>query len=354
MKKKLISGGILVIFIIFLSVLCVRIKPDEQVKEEEVKPLFKLGVILPADETEQYTKEQIDTITDAMLKAGLDTDSVIWKERVAGGGAYSAAKDLVSDDCTMIVATCGVYTVEMTEFAAEYPQVQVVTVTDTELLQRSENLYTVQLDTRKACYISGVIAGMKLADLHEKGKIPEEDYQTDGRVRIGYVAKYGEAESSTEYMEFLRGVRSTFSKVTMEIRFTGVRLDLDAEASAADTLIRSGCVLIACNTESERVPAVVNRARENGNLVYLAGYHDSLPEKSSTECTGIIKDWKQYYNELFGAVAAESEFPAEWKKGYDDGIVTVLRKKLDDEEKERIKRAEKIWEETNQMKNIIY
>ncbi len=330
MKKNFISGGILVAFAVILVALCSRIKPvikETGGLEEEVELPFKLGVVLPADETENYTKVHMDAIISAAQTAGISGEEIVWKERTEEGDAKGAAEELAEEDCTMVIAVCSCHAGEMAEFAGENPQVRTVAVTDTELFSESENFYTAQLDTKEACYIAGVTAGMKLKEMHENGKIPKGNYQEDGRLKIGYVAKYDEERSGTEYQEFLRGVRSEFYRVTMEIRFTGVRTDLDAEASAADTLVRSGCIMIGSNTESERVLDVVARARENGNRVYAVGTHDSMPEDTSAECIGIVKDWTQYYHELFAAVAAEQEIPSVWKKGYADGAVTVLQDK---------------------------
>lgn len=350
MKKNLISGGILVVFAVILIVLGSRIKPEIKETggfEEEVELPFKLGVVLPADETEGYTKEHMDAIITAAKTAGITEEEIVWKERTEEGDAKGAAEDLVEEDCTMVIAVCSCHAAEMAEFAEENPQVCTVAVTDTKLFSENENFYTAQLDTKEACYIAGVIAGMKLKEMHENGKIPKGNYQADGRVKIGYVAKYDEERSGTEYQEFLRGIRSEFSRVIMEIRFTGVRTDLDAEASAADTLVRSGCVMIGTNTESDRVLSVIERARENGSRVYAVGYHGSLPEDTSAEYTGIVKDWMQYYSGLFAAVAAEKEIPAVWEKGYADGAVTVLQDKkgMTEETKERIEKAAAIWEQ---------
>lgn len=328
MKKRIINGGILVLFAVILAASGSRMKPVRQEnivenRTEEVKPPFKLGVILPSDETEEDTKAHMDAIVKAAESAGISLSEIAWKERTEEGGAKNAAQKLLEEDCTMILAADGCYAAEMTEFAKEHQNIQVVTVTDTDIGQRSENLSTIQMDTKEACYIAGTVAGMKLKNLYEKGQIPEDNCQADGIVKIGYVAKYDEERSGEEYMQFLRGVQSEFAKVTMEIRYTGVRHDLDAEASAADTLIRSGCILIGCNTESGRIADVVARANKNKKKIYFIGYHNGEPDGSTEEYAGIVKEWPLYYGELFAAVASEKEIPGVWKKGYEENAVTV-------------------------------
>ena len=346
MKKRIIGGGILAVFTILMIVAGSRIKPvkQENIAEKEVKSSFKLGVILPSDETEDETKEHMDAIAEAAESSGISLSEIVWKERTGEGKAKGAARELLAEDCTMILAANSCHAAEMTEFAEENPEIHVITVTDTEILQRSENLSTIQMDTKEACYIAGVAAGVKLKDLHEKGQIPEDDYQSDGKVKIGYVAKYEEERSREECTQFLGGVRSVFSKVTMEIRYTGMRLDLDAEASAADTLIRSGCIMIGCNTESSRVADVVARARENKKKVWFIGYHNGEPDGSGSEYAGIVKEWPLYYRELFEAVAAEKEIPSVWKKGYEENAVTIwlAKKGVVKGTRERIEKAGQI------------
>ncbi len=356
MKKRLVQGGILAALSILIIVLGSRIKPvkQETVTEKEVRLPFKLGVILPSDETENDTKAHMDAIAGAAGDAGILPEQIVWKERTEEGAAASAAEELLGEDCTMILAANSCYAGEMAEFAAEYKDVSVVTVTDTAVAHQSENLSTIQLDTKKACYLAGVAAGSKLKALDEKNKIPKDFCQQDGRVKIGYVAKYDEELSGEEYGQFLRGVRLAFSKVTMEIRSTGVRYDPDAEASAADTLIRSGCILIATNAESGRVESVVEHAGENKRKIWFVGYHNEKPDGSVAEYAGIVKDWQSAYAQILTTAAAEKEIPTVIKQDYDDSAVTVFltKKGVAEGTEERMENAGRAWSETKEMSGI--
>ena len=133
------------------------------------------------------------------------------------------------------------------------------------------NYYNGYTDIYEARYLSGVVAGMKLAQLHKKGKISKYGYNQYHRVRVGYIATYPNAEAISGYSAFYLGMKSVMKNVALEVYYTNTWMDMDAEATAADKMIRSGCVLIAQQSDSTSVAETIEKAWKKGRHVYYIG-----------------------------------------------------------------------------------
>ena len=94
-------------------------------------------------------------------------------------------------------------------------------------------------------YISGVVAGLKLLDLVQKGKL------TRSRAKIGYIGAYPYAEVISGYTAFFLGVRSVIPEATMTVRYTNTWSNYVTEKRCAERLVyEDNCVIISQHADT--------------------------------------------------------------------------------------------------------
>ena len=287
---------------------------------------LKIGVILVGDETETYTKAHIDGINAAADILGIPRDNIQWKERVEESeDCYDAAKALIADGCTLVISNSYGHQDFMAEAAEEFSDVNFVAMTgDYAAISGLDNYFNAFTNVYESRYVSGVVAGMKVAELDAAGEIPAEGYDENGNVKIGYVGAYPYAEVVSGYTAFYLGIQSVFPNVVMDVQYTNSWFDIEGEAAAADVLIKRGCVIIGQHADSTGAPDTVEKAWQNGQVVYSVGYNMSMldvaPDAALTSATN---NWAVYYRDLFAAVLDGTEIPQDWAKGYSEEAVSI-------------------------------
>ena len=349
MKKKLLSVVLAAGLALSMLAGCgsdgKKAESGTQAGEATAASDLKIGVILVGDETETYTKAHIDGINEAAEKLGVPTDNIEWKERVAESeDCYDAAKALVADGCTLVISNSYGHQDYMKEAADEFTDVNFVSMTgDYAALSGDDNMHNYFTAVYESRYVSGVVAGMKVAELDANGEIPAEGYDADGNVKIGYVGAYPYAEVVSGYTAFYLGVQSVFPKVVMDVQYTNSWFDIEGEAAAADNLIKRGCVIIGQHADSTGAPDTVEKAWQNGQVVYSVGYNMSMLDVAADAAlTSATNVWSVYYTELLDAVLKGEAIPQDWSKGYDDGAVAIteLGPKVAEGTEEKVKEVE--------------
>lgn len=160
----------------------------------------------------------------------------------------------------------------MREQAAKYPSIEFCQVSndpypDDEALP---NYHTFKGEIYQGRYASGVVAGIKLKDLLDRGKIGSS------QAKVGFVAAFPYAEVISGYTAFLLGVRSVVPEATMEVRYTHAWENYVLEKDCATLLLDNGCQILSQHTDTVG-PAVACEeyyARE----VYHVGYNQSMTD----------------------------------------------------------------------------
>lgn len=297
-------------------------KPSEGGETE--KPV-KIGVILVGDENEGYTYAHMVGIQEAQKANGLSDDQIIWKYTIGETQAcYDAAVDLVEQGCTAIFSNSYGHQQFMQQAAAEYPDVKFVAATgDTAALSGLTNFSNAFTNVYESRYVSGIVAGMKLAELEANGQIPAESYK-DGKVLIGYVGAYPYAEVVSGFTAFFLGVQSVFENVTMEVIYTNSWFNIAAEGETANTLMADHCVIIGQHADSTGAPAAVEAALANGTVAYSVGYNiDMLEAAPNAALTSATNNWGVYYTYAFGQVLKGEAIATDWAEGYKTGAVAI-------------------------------
>ena len=177
----------------------------------------KIGIILVGDENEGYTYAHMEGIREAAKGLGIADEDILWKYTIGENqSCYDAAVDLIENGATLVISNSYGHQSYMQQAAQEYPDVTFVADTgDTAAISGLANFKNAFTSVYESRYVSGVVAGMKLAELSEQGLITEANMDADGNVKIGYVGAFPYAEVVSGYTAFYLGVKSVVSNVSM-------------------------------------------------------------------------------------------------------------------------------------------
>ena len=287
----------------------------------------KIGVILVHDENTGYDFAHIDGIKKAAAAVGIsEKDQIVWKYNVSEDeNCYDTATDLVEQGCTYIFSDSYGHQSHMQQAASENPDVTFVSMTgDTAALSKLPNLKNAFNYTFESRYVSGVVAGMKLAELVADGKVTDKNKDADGNIKLGYVGAYPYAEVVSGYTGFYLGVKSIVENVVMDVQYTNSWYDPTAEGEAANALVSSGCIIISQHADSTGAPAACQALLDGGTTVYCVGYNvDMLSVASKAALTSAQNDWSVYYTYAFNCIVNGEEIVTDWAKGYTEGAVMI-------------------------------
>jgi len=213
----------------------------------------------------------------------------------------------------------------MQQAAEENPDVTFVSMTgDTAALSKLPNFKNAFNDTYQSRYVSGVVAGMKLKELVDAGKVADTNKNADGTIKIGYVGAYPYAEVVSGYTAFYLGVKSIVDNVAMTVTYTNSWYDPTAEAEAANALVASGCIILSQHADSTGAPSACEALLKAGTTVYCVGYNvDMLSVAPTAALTSAQNDWSVYYTYAFNCLLKGETIATDWAEGYNEGAVMI-------------------------------
>lgn len=282
----------------------------------------KVGIIYIGDENEGYTEAHMSGIDEMMEALGLSENQVVEKTLIPEDeSCYDAAVDLAEQGCNIIFGNSFGYEDYILQAAAEYPDIQFCHATGYQAaasgLPNMHNYFTAVYESR---YVSGVVAGMKLNEMIEKGDI------TEAEAKMGYVGAYPYAEVISGFTSFYLGAKSVCPSVTMEVQYTNSWGDMAGEAEVASRLIDAGCVLISQHADTTGAPGA---CEEKG--VPCVGYNvDMTTVAPDSALTSASINWGPYYTYAVRCVLNGEEIDTDWCQGYKEGAnrITALNESV--------------------------
>ena len=324
--KRILS--IILVFVFALSccfALAACGKSTEEGSGTEVTSDLKIGLILVGDDTEGYTKAHMDGIKDAAKELGIADDQLIWKYKIEETDAVTeAGKQLINDGCTYIFSNSYGHQDYMLGLAKENPDIHFVSMTgdtaDKNGLDNFSNAFTRVYESR---YVSGVVAGLKLQELIDAGKVADKNKDGDN-IRIGYVGAYPYAEVVSGYTAFYLGIKSIVPNIVMDVYYTSSWFDFDKEKAAAEFLMNRGCIIIGQHADSAGAPTAVEEAFKKGETVFSVGYNVSMLDAApDVALTSASNNWKVYYKFAFEKALKGENIPTNWAEGYNQDAVAI-------------------------------
>lgn len=334
MRKKFVS--ILMSTVLCLTLLAGCGDSEADTKEAENKvdaSKIKIGAIYVGDENEGYTAAHMEGIKEMAKEYGLSDDQIIEKTCIKEDeSCYDAAIDLADQGCNIIFANSFGHEDYILRAAAEYKDVTFCHASGYQAASSGlENMHNYFDSIYEARYVSGVVAGLKLKEMIDNGKITKE------QEKIGYVGAFPYAEVISGYTAFYLGVKSIVSDVTMEVQYTNSWADSTLEGETASALIADGCVLISQHADTTGAPAVCE-----AKGIPVVGYNvDMSSVAPNTTLTSPTNNWGVYYKYAVGCLLDGTKIDTDWCKGYADDAVgtTVLGKACASGTKEEVEKV---------------
>ena len=325
MRKKLVSMMLTLTMTGILLAGCGNKEEDTNTKTSPTKQAessvsvsdLKIGVIYIGDENEGYTAAHMAGIDEMMEEYHLKDDQVIEVTGIPEDeSCYDKAADLAEQGCNIIFATSFGHEDYLIRAAGEYPEIQFCHATGYQAATSGlSNMHNYFDNIYEARYVSGIVAGMKVKEMIDSGKITAE------QAKLGYVGAYPYAEVISGYTAFYLGAKSIVDTVTMDVRYTNSWADSSLEAETATALIADGCVLISQHADTTGAPSV---CEEKG--VPCVGYNvDMLSVAPKTALTSPTNDWGVYYKYAVGCVLNGKAIDTDWCKGYIEDCVAITK-----------------------------
>jgi basic membrane protein A and related proteins len=286
----------------------------------------KIGIILVHDENTGYDYAHIQGIKAAAAALGIADDQIIWKYNISEDeNCYDTATDLVDQGCNYVISDSYGHQSYMQQAASENPDAVFISMTgDTAALSGLSNFKNAFNDTYQSRYVSGVVAGMKLAQLVADGAVADTNMTADGNIKLGYVGAFPYAEVVSGYTGFYLGVKSIVPNVVMDVTYTNSWYDPTAEAEAANALVSSGCIILSQHADSTGAPAACEALLQGGTTVYCVGYNvDMLSVAPKAALTSAQNNWSVYYTYAFSCMLSGETIATDWAQGYNDGAVMI-------------------------------
>ncbi|MBO4382534.1 MAG: BMP family ABC transporter substrate-binding protein [Clostridia bacterium] len=252
---------------------------------------FKVGLICLHDKNSTYDKNFIVAMESVQQELGLTNEQVIIATGIPEGAeCKDKAVEMAEAGCKVIIADSFGHERYMIEAARQYPDVLFAHCTGTKAHTTTDlpNYVNAFASIYEGRYIAGVVAGLKLKEMIDSGKITED------KAKVGYVGAFTYAEVISGYTSWFLGVRSVVPSATMEVTFTGSWYDETAENNAAKKLISNGCVLLSQHADSMGAP---NACEEAGvpNVSYNGSTYAAAP---NTFLISSRINWAPYYKYL--------------------------------------------------------
>lgn len=280
---------------------------------------FKVGAILVGDQNEGYTYAHMQGIEEACKELGINTKTnLIYKFSIPEDDkCYDAACDLAEQGCNIIFANSFGHETYIMQAAKEYPDIYFAHATGTHAKTAGLSNFCNFFDNiYEARYVSGIVAGMKLKELMDDGKVTDP--------HIGYVGAYPYAEVVSGYTAFFLGIRSIVPTAHMDVSYTNSWFDITAESEAANALMANGCVIIGQHADSTGAPSAVQAAQDSGKTVYSVGYNiDMLSVAPTAALTSPQNNWAVAYKEIIETAMNGGTLKSDYCNGYADGGVQI-------------------------------
>ena len=275
----------------------------------------KLGFIFLHDENSTYDLNFMNGAKEAIAALGLTEDQYLFRTNIPEGQeAYDAACELADAGCNIIFADSFGHEDYIIQAAQEFPDVQFChstgTKAHTEGLSNYHNAFAAIYEGR---YLAGVVAGLKLNEMIEKGEFTAEE------AKMGYVGAFTYAEVVSGYTSFYLGAKSVCPSVTMDVTFTGSWYDETAEKEGANKLIQNGCKLVSQHADSMGAPTACETAGVP-NVSYNGSTVAACP---NTFLVSSRINWAPYYEFVVNCVKNGEAIPADWTGTIETGSVVL-------------------------------
>lgn len=266
---------------------------------------IKIGVIISdaKDVTTGNTGYAMSAVNEILsLGYGIGEERFTTVESVNPDDAAAvdeALTTLINKECNLIIAAENGYLDDIKKISGDNEKIKFF-VCDAD--NDGNNIYGYKAEMKETMYFVGMVAGMKAQELEAQ--------------KVGFIA--ASEKKNTLANAFAMGVAATNGNATVEVIYSA-----DA-ATAANKLIKDGCVVIASDYEDEAIAKAATDAKiffcGFGSETYLNATDEETGEKlyaSATLCAPLY-NYTQFYVDAIKAVV-DNEEPDPFVGGYATG-----------------------------------
>ena len=251
---------------------------------------LKVGFVCNSDASSAYTDNFVRIASSLKEEFG-NKIHLIYRYNIPEDDVLTTLKSLKEKGCRLIFTTSYDYQNAAKNFARDNPDIQICAATadNANTAPVLKNYHSFMGTIYEARYLTGVAAGLKLAQMIHENKVREDT------ARVGYVGSQETAEVISGYTAFFLGVRSIVPTATMRVRYTGEWLNYETEADITQKLLDEGCVIIAQHTDTAAPAAVCEKKAAAGGNIYYVGYNSNMMDVAPTSTLiSCSINWKPY------------------------------------------------------------
>lgn len=279
----------------------------------------KIGLMCAEDENFANGAAHIKGLSDACGNLGVsfDTQCVIMTNVPEDETCYSHAVELAEAGCNIVFSNARGHQSYLQQAAVEYPEVTfVVFGGDLAELSGLSNYKNAFPRAHESSYVSGIVAGMKLAEMIAADSSVEP--------QIGYVGTFSDAQGISAMTSFFLGARAIVPEARMDVQYTNARCDQAAETAAAESLISGGCVILGQHTDTAGAAAAVQAAHQNGSNVYCVGCSEDMSSAApDVVLTSVQNNWQVLYKFILSCLIDGEVIPFDYAAGADQDAVAI-------------------------------
>lgn len=283
---------------------------------------IKVGFVYLSDQATAYTNNFYSAQIELQEAFGDKVETVVKYNIPEQQAEVNAALlELIFQKCDLIFTTSYGYGEYTKEVAAQFPNVQFCQATCSNANEEPvlPNYHNFMGRIYEARYVSGVIAGLKLLQLLQEGKI------NSNNVELGYVGAFPCAEVISGFTAFYLGVQGIIPDAKMIVRYTYTWSDFLEEKKCAEKLIQDGCVIIAQHSDTIGPAVACEEASvRKGKTVFHIGYNQTMTDVAPT--TSLVScriNWAPYVTKATEALLKKKNIESYIKsklKGNDVGF----------------------------------
>ncbi len=193
---------------------------------------------------------------------------------------------VIEEECDIIFTTSFAFMDATIEAAKKYPDTIFFNCSG---YKRASNVATYFAEFYQLYYLNGLMAGA----LTKTGK-------------LGYVAAYPTPEVVRHINAFALGVKKTNPGATVDVRWLFAWYDPTKARTAAESLIKEGCDVLAFTEDSPAVVKVGQEYTEKGEPVYTFANYSPMQKLGPDSCvSGQLVHWEVLYQDILAKVYAE-------------------------------------------------
>lgn len=293
--KKILAVILTLAAVISLTACSLISEDDTDITNDNIK----IGVILSGDRDTRSGNSGVANNAIAELTSigyGINSERFRYAENVDVNDSAAIKENLqklVNLECNVIWVTEPAFYDEVLEIAPSDTNTQFMVFNGAS---SGNNVKGYKANITGATYLAGLVAGIKATEL----KVPQ----------IGFISE--NEKNLTTLNAFAAGVKAAAPSAKVQTVF-------GTDASAADKLIKSGCVVLASDFESEDIA----KAAQDNNIFFCSFGTNSLAEayNKSYLCAPLY-DFTQFYIDTIKALVDKTEIK-EYSGGFSSGATML-------------------------------